>query len=111
MTYTVFVTVTAHEQIARYCRYIAEDQHAPENARRWSDRVYEAIESLHYHPYRCELAAENAYRDYEIRRLRIGRYLVLYSVDENQQRVYVIGFRHGARLPRPNDLPVSLEEI
>jgi plasmid stabilization system protein ParE len=111
MSYTVYVTEATYEQISRYVKYIAEEQRAPLNARRWQDRVYTAIESLDYHPYRCELAPENAYRDYEIRRLRIGRYLALYTIVEEQQRVYVIGFRHGARLPRPQELPPSLDDI
>jgi plasmid stabilization system protein ParE len=111
MHYSVYVTETTYAQISSYARYIAEEKRAPENARNWVDRVYTAIESLSYHPYRCELAVENDYRDYEIRRLRIGRYLVLYTIDETQQRVYAIGFRHGARLPRPNELPQSRDDF
>lgn len=107
MPYTVFVTETTKEQIALYAQYISEVCGAPETAQRWIERVYLAIRSLDHHPSRCELAAENSYRDYEIRRLRIGRYLALYTIDETKQIVYVIGFRHGARLPRPDELPPS----
>ena len=32
-------------------------------------------------------------------------YLILFTIDEAQSKVWVIGLRHGSRLPRPDDLP------
>jgi len=44
------------------------------------------------------------FRAYEIRRLLIGDYILLYTIVEETRTVWVIGFRHGSRLPRPDNL-------
>jgi len=107
MRYTVKLSVTVVEQITEYALFIAEQRRAPENAQRWLERVYAAIETLDRMPQRCVLAPENAHRPYEIRRLLIGQYLALFTIDEEKRAVHVIGFRHGHRLPRPGDLPTE----
>jgi hypothetical protein len=40
-----------------------------------------------------------------VRRVIVGNHLLLFTVDEADRQVWVIGFRHGSRLPRPEDLP------
>jgi plasmid stabilization system protein ParE len=110
MRYAVKLSVTVVEQITEYARFISEQRHAPENAQQWLERVYDAIETLDQSPHRCALALENAHRPYEIRRLLIGRYLALFTIDETKRVVHVIGFRHGHRLPRPAELPTKPPE-
>lgn len=110
MRYAVKLTATVVDQVTRYARFIAEERQAPENALRWLERVYDAIETLDQSPHRCALAPENAHRPYEIRRLLIGRYLALFTIDEAKRVVHVIGFRHGQRLPRPGELPMKPPE-
>ena len=110
MRYTVKLSVTVVEQITEYARFVAEQRRAPENAQRWLERVYDAIETLDRMPQRCDLAPENAHRPYEIRRLLIGQYLALFTIDEAKRAVHVIGFRHGYRLPRPGELPAKSPE-
>lgn len=56
-------------------------------------------------PDRYELAEESRIRSYAIHRLIIGNYLALYHIVASTRVVRVIGFRHGSRLPRPDDLP------
>ncbi len=56
-------------------------------------------------PHRFGLAEEDAHRSYEIRRLIFGNYLAIYTIDEVRKTVKVVGFRHGARLPQPDELP------
>lgn len=107
MRYTVRLTATTVEQVTRYARFIAIERQSPENAQRWLERVYNAIETLSHSPRRCSLAPEDAYRPYEIRRLLIGRYLALFTIDESKKSVHVIGFRHGHRLPRAGELPLQ----
>jgi len=51
------------------------------------------------------MAEEDQHRDYPIHRRIIGNYLALYTVDEEQSTVRVIGFRHGRQLPRLGQLP------
>jgi len=106
--YTVSVSPQVAEAIAEYGYYIANQSGSPVIAERWMARVYATIAKLHYSPHRFVTAEEDSHREYEIRRQIIGKYLALYTVDEEQKRVMVIGFRHGHRLPRPDDLPNAL---
>ncbi len=76
--YKVVVSPAARQQVADQGRFIAEQSGSLEVALRWVDRIYESIDTLDFSPHRYELAEENRYRDYEIRRLLIGKYLALY---------------------------------
>lgn len=105
MNYTIVVAPDAADRIAEYGKFIAENSGSVEIAQRWVNLVYAAIESLDIFPRRFELAEEDAHRNYEIRRLVIGSYVAIYTVDDLAQAVKIIGFRHGARLPRPDTLP------
>ena len=103
--YSIRVSPAAADRVADYAEFIAERSGSVDIARRWVDRVYSAIDSLAYWPRRFAFAEENDHLDYEIRRLIVGRHLVLYTVDDEDLLVKVIGFRHGSRLPRPEELP------
>jgi hypothetical protein len=105
MKYTVEITDAAFERIRDQARYIAVDCQAPLNASRWLEQVWDVIDGLEYMPKRHNLAPENDFKSYEVRRALVGDYFVLFTVDESVGKVWVIGFRHGGRLPRPNDLP------
>ncbi|MGF1632247.1 MAG: hypothetical protein ACFCVE_00195 [Phycisphaerae bacterium] len=73
--------------------------------------MYEAIDTLDFLPRRCNLAEEDAHRPYEVRRLILGRHLILFTIDDATGTVYILGLRHGARLTRPDPLPGSLADI
>ncbi len=105
MNYRVVITSEALAGIERFLDYIAIDQQAPLNAERWWRKALTAIETLDQLPHRCPLAPENEFRDYTIRMLIVDRCLFLYTVDERQKTVRVIGFRHGSQLPKPEELP------
>jgi len=105
MKYSVEVTETAFEAIRAQARYIALDCQAPLNATRWLEKIWDIIDGLEHLPHRYGLAAENAYRSYEIRRALLGDYHILFTIYERDQKVWVIGLRHRSRLPRPDDLP------
>jgi mRNA-degrading endonuclease RelE of RelBE toxin-antitoxin system len=109
-TYRVIVAPVAAKSIGECARYISEVGGKPETAAKWIDRVYERINSLEAFPQRHSLAEENSHRDYEIRQQIFGNYVVLYSIDEQNLAVHIVGFRQGQRLPRPQDLPDSLGE-
>jgi len=103
--YRVIVSPRAHDQIERQTLYIGRHSGSARIARQWATRVYAAIDRLDHFPYRFDLAEEDVFRDYAIHRVVVGNCIVLYTVDEEATAVRVIGFRHGARLPRPNELP------
>ena len=105
MTYRVAITASAQASIFEQARYIAVDREAPLNAQRWLESVFDAADTLAALPHRCSLAPENEFRDFEIRRLLVGKYFLLFTIVEEEKTVWVIGFRHGGRLPRPDELP------
>ncbi|HZK81795.1 MAG TPA: type II toxin-antitoxin system RelE/ParE family toxin [Humisphaera sp.] len=104
MKYTVEVTQAAFDAIRTQARYIAVEYQAPLNASRWLEQVWDVIDGLEHMPSRHNLAPEDAFKPYEVRRALIGIFMVLFTIDEEAHTVTVIGFRHGSRLPRPNDL-------
>lgn len=103
--YRVIITPAAIDAIAGCRDYIARESGSPEVAVRWVKRVIERLYGLSTLPQKFELAPEDHFRPFEIRRTVIGKYVATYAVDETYRVVRVIGFRHGSRLPRPDDLP------
>lgn len=102
--YAVALTAAAQAAIEAQARHIAEVEHSPIGAQRWLERIWDAVDSLEGWPFRAVRAEEDSYVAYEVRQLIVGRHLLLFRVDEEQRKVWVIGLRHGHRLPRPQDL-------
>ena len=105
MSYSVEITDHALEGVREIVRYIAVDQAAPLNAQGWLDGLWDAVESLEQSPRRCAYAEEDRFRPFEIRKLLHGSHLILFTIDDEKGVVFVLGVRHGMRMPRPQDLP------
>jgi hypothetical protein len=56
------------------------------------------------------LAPENDFKPYEVRRALVENCALLFTIDEKNMLVWVIGFRHGSRMPRPDERPESKPE-
>ena len=110
-SFAVEMTASCVEAIAEQARYIAMVAQAPANAQRWLKKVLEAVDSLETWPCAASLAEEDAYVAYEVRQLVVGSHLLLFSVDQDQGRVWIIGLRHGHRLPRPGSLPDDIASL
>ena len=110
MTFRVMIIPAAREAILQEARRIAVDEHAPINAARWLSRVIDAADTLEHWPRRCPQAPENAFRPYEVRKLNVGDYMLLFTVVDTTRMVWVIGFRHGSRKPREDTLPRALPD-
>ncbi len=102
--YSVELTDVARAAIISHAQYIAVDCQSPGNAERWLERVWNAIDSLGSLPRRGPLAEEDAHVEYEVRQLVVGSHLLLFTIDDGNRRVVIVGLRHGHRLPRPSDL-------
>lgn len=103
--YSVLVTATAREVITEQVRFLAIDRQSPQNAIQWLDRVWTNIDGLEFLPLRHAIAEGYDRLPYLVRRIMLDNYLILFAVDEGNATVYVVGLRHGARLPEPSDLP------
>ncbi len=111
--FTVELTDATLGAIAAQAHYIAVEAQAPLNAQRWLERIWDAVGSLEQWPRRAARAKEDAYVEYEVRQLVVGSHLLLFTIDDDRKKVWIIGLRHGHRLPRPDDLPsgqVSIED-
>ena len=75
------------------------------------DRVWSRIDDLERMPRRHSLAAEDEFVPYEVCRVILHNHLILFTIDPDEPIVYVIGLQHGARLPRPQDLPPAASEL
>ncbi len=107
-SYAVELTDAALAAITEHARYIAIEGRAPENAKRWLERVWDAVDSLEKLPRRAAKAQEDDYVAYEVRQLVVDSHLLLFTVDDDKRTVWIVGLRHGRRLPRPHDLPPDL---
>jgi plasmid stabilization system protein ParE len=76
----------------------ATESHA---AARWFNNLEEAIYTLARDPHRCPVAPEAQRAKRKLRHLLFGKkphvYRIIFEVQEEQQRVWVLTIRHGAR--------------
>ena len=103
--YAVELTEAALAAITDQAHYIKVVQQAPLNAERWLRRVWDVVDSLEQFPRRGALAEENDDVDYEVRQLLVGSPALLFTVDDEQNMVWVIALRGEGQLPRPENLP------
>lgn len=108
--YRIEITDRAQQSIDAYAAHIEDQTGSIRVAHRWVQRIYDAVETLRYMPDRYDTAEDGIYCSYEVRRLLVGEYLVLYHVEEANRRVAVLNFRHGSKLPRVSDLPDDRSE-
>jgi plasmid stabilization system protein ParE len=96
-SYKVEILQTGLDDLEADVDYIAKDSiHA---AMRWYGEVVEKIQSLEAFPTRCPIAEESRFFDFEVRRLLIGSYRVLFRIVGNT--VQVLHVRHGAEERNP----------
>ena len=105
MTYRVIITPTAKLRVREQAEYIARDQAAPEIAAKWLARVFDKVGSLAEMPHRFAIATEDAWCDYEVRRLVVGQFVIFFTIVDETRSVWVIHARHGSQLSEPEDFP------
>lgn len=93
MSYQVVTTQQAESEIET--AYLWTANYSPEKAMLWYFDVQEAIESLANFPARCPVAPESVTFGQEIRHLLIGKYRILFHIDD--ETVYVTHVRHSAQ--------------
>ena len=65
---------------------------SPENAKHWLERVLDAVDSLEHLPRRGAKAQEDEFVAYEVRQLVVGSHLLLFSIDDEQRKVWLWAF-------------------
>jgi plasmid stabilization system protein ParE len=95
MAYRIDLSPTAFDDVDGIVSYIAND--SPENANRWRHQLFDKISHLVLMPHAYALAPENAFCSHEVRQFLFGRYRILFTICDEDQHVYVLTVRHGAR--------------
>src|SRR5215212_2222211 len=90
--YRIDFTKKARDEAKDAYRWIA--RYSPEKARLWYFDLERALASLSTFPARCPLAPETYTFAYEIRHLFIGKYRILFRVED--ETVYVLHVRHSS---------------
>ena len=93
MDYRVFFTKRALADLDNIARYSSEDD--PEAAARFGNALLDHVDLLGRFPRMGGITRKRS----PVRKLIHGPILVFYRIHENERRVSVLRFRHGARRP------------
>ena len=95
--FKVILTPEALDDLSAVHKYIAAD--SPDNAARMAERILDAVERLSDLPQRFAVVRTKRKLPYELRKVVVRPYKILYSIEGTV--VYVRTIRHGARRPWP----------
>lgn len=90
------ISVAAAHDLDEIYYYIANSLLAPQAANDLQDAIEKAILSLCSFPYRCQYSQNEILKHKGYRRLVIHKYVVLYSVDEENKTVIIMRVFYGA---------------
>ena len=88
-TYRVIVIPTAEREINRIYEYILKDLELDETAKNLMKRIEEIINTLKYAPHIFTKVERNYGLDMKYRRIVVKNYVILYTIDEKKQIVYI----------------------
>lgn len=102
--YKVIITPTAYKEINKIYDYITEDLYAKNAAKRLMEKVEEEVQKLKYAPkIHTEIEKfDELKRSY--RRIVIKDYIILYTIDEENNVVFVSHMYYGGRNYIDNNL-------
>ncbi len=100
MNYQTKITSKALSEIESAYRWMA-DNLGTAFVERWYENLTAKIESLGTFPNRCAIVQEAEGFDVIVRQLRVGKYRVLFSVDE--MTVNILSVRHVKQQMFPNE--------
>lgn len=101
MTFEVLVAAAAKQRIREQAFWIATEQAGPRIAADWLKRIEESIGELETMPRRFPFAKEDEWCDYEVPQMSIGQFVLLFTIHDDEQQVWIVHARHGRQLPRP----------
>jgi plasmid stabilization system protein ParE len=100
MSYRVVIPQQVLAAIDAHVQYLINDGAPPDRVDLWLARLLTIIDSLYVMPRRFPVAkALTAAKGYEVRRVNHADCAIFYRIDDGEQRVELIAFRHGRRRP------------
>ena len=97
MTFDVFYSAEARQDLRDIYRYIAYELLVPETATGQIQRIMRAVRSLEQMPMRHRLYEEEPWRSQGLRVLPVDNYLVFYLPDETSAAVSIIRIMYSGR--------------
>ena len=97
MSYAVFYTARAREDLEEIYAYIAFSLQEPVTAGRLYNDIITAVHTLENFPKRHALFENEPWRSRGLRKLPVKNFLVFYTVNEEKETVNVIRIMYGAR--------------
>ena len=88
--YHVRLYPRAFRDIENIYKYIMSEKLSPENAKKQTDRIIAAIESLEIFPESYQERLEGRFIGKGYRQLLIDNYLAIYKIDDKNKIVYII---------------------
>lgn len=95
--YKVKLNPQAFREIDDIFAYIALEKLSPENARRQTDRIWEALKKLENFPQSHQERIEGSYAGKGYRQLLIDNYIAIFRIDEASKTVYVVTIQYQGR--------------
>lgn len=95
--YNLIITDSAQKDLEAIIEYIAIELSNPAAAEALLGEVEKCYDALILQPYMYELCRNDRLRVVGYRRAVIKRYIMIYSVDESKETVFIMRFFYGAR--------------
>lgn len=95
--YKVFLYPRAYRDIDDIYAYIALQKLSPENAKRQTDRIWEALQTLDTFPAAHQDRLEGRFAGRGYKQIIIDNYIAIFRIDEKQKNVYVITIQYHGR--------------
>lgn len=99
MPYQILWSDSALERITEFMDFIAEDN--PAAAKRVIEDLRQRVGALAEHPRLGRPLSEGI--DPDLRRLIVGKYIVVYRVQESRQTIDIVAVRHSRERSLPQE--------
>jgi len=97
MTWNIYYTDDAQEDLQGIYDYISDVLLAPETAEKQTDRIMDAADSLDHMPLRHRLYDHEPWRSKGLRVLPVDNYMLFYLPNEVDRAVAIIRIMYGGR--------------
>ena len=95
--YNLEIAASAQSDLEEILEYIAVELANPTAAETFLDEVEKCYDTLILQPYMYEQCRSDRLRLAGYRRAVIKNYIMVYSVDDSKETVYIMRFFYGAR--------------
>ena len=97
MSYEVLRTSTADEHIRGIAQYLSKVSGSSATALRFVSDLQDATQRLAEFPRPGSVPRWGALAKHGYRMLRVGKYLLFYTIDDEKRQVVVVAVVHGSR--------------